>query len=68
MEGSSRELGRAFSVEMIVELTLVLPCHLTLVKINSGVSSTKWSWELPLDTFALGHRPGLSAELITAPR
>lgn len=33
MEDSFREMGRAFSVEMMFEMTLVLPCHLTLVKI-----------------------------------
>ena len=36
MEDSFRKMGRPVSVEMISELKLVLPCHLTLVKINSG--------------------------------
>lgn len=41
MKDSFREIGRAFSVEMLFELTFGLPCHLTLVQINSGFSSTK---------------------------
>ena len=37
-------MGRTFCVEMILELKLVLPCHLILVKINSVFSSAEWSW------------------------
>lgn len=57
MEDSFREMGRVFSVEMVFELKLVLPCHLTLAKIKSVFSSAKWSWNLPPRTFALGNRP-----------
>lgn len=50
MEDSFRRMGRTFCgksniiLEMILELKLVLPCHLIVVKINSVFSSAEWSW------------------------
>lgn len=42
---------------MILDLKLVLPCHLTLVQKNSVFSSAKWSWKSPPQSSAFGNGP-----------